>query len=316
MGAIKPLILTILLCSISFSSFIMAHDKVIVIPMPYDQSDQKIIKVGKDGETYSDPIEALNSVTQARFNNRFTIQIGPGEYILSQPLRMKPYVDVIGSGNGKTVIAGSFSDPSSDFATVYTTHFSSISNLSIKNLGGSGGFGVGIYHLTINLNEMVSIFDVDVTVEGNSNFQSGIYLVASTIPRFGFPRGLSATISNVTIRVDGGTRNYGVTTLDGSLSVNNSDIVVLPGSSSEAGILSGTTGFPAYPTEVAVDHSTIIAANDSLAISLSFAGFYQSITTSITNSVLSSAITQVNSPACDATLLPDGTSLSANCTTQ
>ena len=49
---------------------------------------------------------AVASITDASALNRYLVVIGPGVYTLSQPLVMKDYVSVAGSGQETTILSG------------------------------------------------------------------------------------------------------------------------------------------------------------------------------------------------------------------
>ena len=67
--------------------------------------------------------------------------------MLTQPLVMKPYVDVMGSGRDTTRLIGSISSSSigNSSATVVGSTYTWLSDLSIRNSGG-GDYSIGIYN--------------------------------------------------------------------------------------------------------------------------------------------------------------------------
>jgi len=300
------LIVFMSVCQLGFS-----HNKVVVIPLEDDQTDSITVNVGQDGEFFSDPNTALAFITQASFRNRYTLRIGPGVYNLTQPLEMKPYVNVVGSGIGKTILMGP-SLPAVQNIAVISHSLSSLKDLTVKNVSTDNRSGTGIYHISFFADEKLTLSDIEVIVEGTNERQSGISIVSSITPRFGFPRGITANIENVSIKVMGGSINQGIVTVDGSLNLLNSSVIVLPGSSSEAGVWISTSGFPDF-VYTTVDNSTLLAEENSIGVDTSFAGIYNAVVTSVNNSIISSELPQLNPPTCSSVFLPNGDSLNANC---
>lgn len=87
-----------------------------------------VITVAKTGGDYKTISEALNAVTDASAANTYVIKVMPGTY--EESIQMKPYVDVVGSGQENTKITSS----SADF-TVMGADNSTIENIWVDSTG-------------------------------------------------------------------------------------------------------------------------------------------------------------------------------------
>jgi len=87
----------------------------------------------------TDPVAAVNSITDATAENQYFVVIGPGEFILTETLFMKPFVNIVGSGMIMTRLTGAISseNPDAYSAIVSTTGNAILQDLAIENTGGS-----------------------------------------------------------------------------------------------------------------------------------------------------------------------------------
>ena len=125
-----------------------AADKVVVIPLfGHDKPLKNIITVAKANSMFTDPVAAVNSITDASENNPYLVVIGPGVYTLTHTLVMKPWVDITGSGENVTRLVGAISGDNEDESSSIVQGASKvvISDLTINNTGG-GMFSLGIYN--------------------------------------------------------------------------------------------------------------------------------------------------------------------------
>jgi len=137
--------IALLLCFIASSA--VAHNNVVVIPMGGDsQSLKQIIIVAKENGEFSDPVAALASIDDASSDKPYLVFIAPGVYTLDSQLKLKPYIDVVGSGQNVTRLTGTISSGSRDHSAALVTlkHHTLLANLSIENMGGSN-HSMGIY---------------------------------------------------------------------------------------------------------------------------------------------------------------------------
>lgn len=202
---------------------VLAQNKVVVIPLMGDDMKplKNIITVAKANGDYTDPVQAVNSVTDASATNPYLVVIGPGVYTITQTLVMKEHVDISGSGENVTIltgeISGAYIDASS--AIISGADQSTLSALTVKNTGGSNSFSTAIY----NGSGTTRVSNVKAIASGGSFASSGIYnsdsapiLINITAMAIGTTRNWSlynhhdlrtssATIKNVTVVASGGS---------------------------------------------------------------------------------------------------------------
>ena len=212
----------------------------------------KII-VSKDGAgDFTDPVSAMNSITDASANNLYLIQINPGNYTLAYPLQMSPYVDIEGSGEGVTRIVGSVTGASN----------AEIRMLTVQNPGN----GVAISNITASprILKVTAISSgsetgVIVNASGSSTLMTDVKIISTG----GYiARGLgnyysSPTMNNVSISVSNGYENTGIFNNNSALTMSNSAITVTGGTFTY-GVLTGGQGIP-----VNMANSVIVASGAS-----------------------------------------------------
>lgn len=133
----------------SFSISIHAQTKVVVIPMGGDaQPLQNVITVSKENGDFSDPVAAMNSITDASEDNPYLVVIGAGVFTVDSPVIMQEWVSIQGSGQATTKITGAISTsvPDATSAVLVGANNAELSNLSIVNNGDSSGQVIGIYN--------------------------------------------------------------------------------------------------------------------------------------------------------------------------
>lgn len=81
-----------------------------VLPVQAFANYANVVVVAKSGGDYTDPVAALDSITNASETNPYLLKIMPGRYVLeASRLHLKSYVDIEGSGEGVTIIEGTTS---------------------------------------------------------------------------------------------------------------------------------------------------------------------------------------------------------------
>ena len=141
---------------------------------------ERIVAVALDGTgEFTNPIDAVNSITDASNLRRYVVSVGPGIYWLQgQTIIAKPYVTLVGAGPESTIIqsAASASQGSGNLSSV--VHFESFANdvtgvirdLTIRNFDNSDGFNAGI---TIDRSRVL-LENVNIEVRGRSFGKVGI----------------------------------------------------------------------------------------------------------------------------------------------
>jgi len=93
-----------------------------------------VIVVAKSGGDFTDPVAAVNSISDASASNPYLIKIMPGTYEIGSNITMKNHVSIEGSGQETTYINATYSTPySSGGSLVVAANNSRISNLSLTN---------------------------------------------------------------------------------------------------------------------------------------------------------------------------------------
>ncbi|MHB8895175.1 MAG: collagen-like triple helix repeat-containing protein [Candidatus Geothermincolia bacterium] len=129
-----------------------------------------VVVVAKSGGDFTDPIAAINSITDSSYSNPYLVKIMPGVYDIGS-LYMYPgdFVDIAGSGENATVIVG-------NGPWVLYTGFgeNEISSLTLENTGTPSGKSIG---MSLHGGGMgTKITDMTVKVQGLSPyFATGIY---------------------------------------------------------------------------------------------------------------------------------------------
>ncbi len=254
-----------------------AADRVVVIPMGSGGKPlQNIVTVAKSKGQFTDPVAAMNSITDASFTNPYLLYIGPGQYTLTTALAMKPFVNVTGSGEQVTWLIGNISSDAADetSAIVKGANNAALSNLSVSNTGG-GEYSIGIFTTGLDLTarlENVSVYakggianvgvmnlnysspmmtGLNIAVEGTgTQVNVGIYNIIHSSP----------PILGVKILVWGGQTAYGI--VNNSFSVpliEGSNIYAWDSSAFNVGILN------AESNEVKIKRSTISGTSIGLS---------------------------------------------------
>ena len=178
-----------------------AADRVVVIPLMSHQSKplKNVVTVAKKNGDFTDPVAAMNSITDAAADNPYLIVIAPGVYTLTETLAMKPHVSITGSGEDVTILTGTIgSQEPENAAIINLTNYVSLSNLSVHNTGNVGSKVVGIYSY-LNYRH-TKIRKISIEVSGNGTNHYGVFLNNSNI-----------VLDSVTINVSGASmRNTGI----------------------------------------------------------------------------------------------------------
>lgn len=184
------------LVAILFSSQASAADKVVVPPDSAKKTLLTVVTVAAGDADFTNPVAAVNSITDASAAKPYLVLIDAGVYTLTQTLIMKPFVHIAGAGKDATTLTGEISTVSYDAssALVSGADNAALSDLTIKNTGG-GAIAIGIY----NNNSSPTIQDVIVNVSGGRH-NYGVYNEYPSAPN----------MIDVTATASGGTYKYDV----------------------------------------------------------------------------------------------------------
>lgn len=93
-----------------------------------------VIVVAKSGGDFTDPVEAVNSISAASAANPYLIKIMPGVYDIGvNTIQMKEYVDIEGSGQNVTLITGNSGLMTGVINGILNAQ---LSNIAVTNTGG------------------------------------------------------------------------------------------------------------------------------------------------------------------------------------
>jgi len=194
---------------------------------PGSGSYGKVSVVAKSGGDYITPINAMSDIASwcgvPSASNRCLLKIMPGIYIVTpSSLQMQSYVDIEGSGENITVIAGSLSSASAGI--VNGANNAEIRFLTVENTG-TGTDVNAIYNAGVS----PDITEVTAVVSGGY-FGRGIYNLSS-----------NAVMNNIKITVSGADWAFGMENSSSTLTIRNG-IIDVSGLTEGDGIYSYGTG--------------------------------------------------------------------------
>ena len=264
---------------------VLAQTKVVVIPLGDDAKPLKnIITVAKANGNFTDPVAAVNSIVDAFASNPYLVVIGPGVYTINQPLVMKPYVDIVGSGENVTKLTGAISTGGAESSAIISgASYCALSSLALENTGG-GYHSIALH----NNNASLSVMNLTAKASGGTSNNFGIYNYNS-----------SPKMTNVTVTASGGTTsNHGVYDISSTLTMTNVTVTVSGGTASY-GVYNDNSS---YST---IRRSTMKGGNYSL--------YTQGGTTTVSQSTLTDGAAGVGTKTCIACDDGSGAEVPANC---
>ena len=250
---------------------------------PLTAFSQNVIFVAPAGGDFNNPVDALDAIGTVlpapSASNRYLVKLAPGRYNVNDPVVMKPFVDLQGSGIKTTLIRGavdsSFGGPAGSRGIINAASRSEIRNLSVRNTwSDSSALGVLVESTTGSLISNVR------TVASGSAMNTGAWKYGMSIRNSNNVRlvhvsargrssdptlcqGIAVSRSSVTIndsravgKSDSCTISLGLNAGDGSqVQVSNS---VLRGEGSLNGIsVSGVSDIAGSDTTVRIRHSVL-----------------------------------------------------------
>jgi hypothetical protein len=160
-----------------------------------------VIVVAKSGGDFMSIQAAIDSISTASASQPYLVTIAPGVY--SETITLKPYVDLLGSGEEATQITAGGSS-TLDRGTVNAASDVAIDSLSIIN-GGHNTYAVGVYASNV---DGFKLTRVTVAASGGT-VNTGLYTSVGTSDA---AQNLSASliIRDSTLSASGGSSAYGL----------------------------------------------------------------------------------------------------------
>ncbi len=198
-----------------------AQTKVVVIPLGGDVEPlENVITVAKKGGKFTNPMAALNSITNSSAANPYVIVMGPGTYdIGTASMDLKPYVAIQGSGSKQTIIRSSALSATDQYA-VSLVEGSSLAGLRIHQ---DADIGTDVYGVVAS-GLGYSIHDTEIEATNVSSRAIGFAVVDDNEPSSGK---ISNTRFVVRDAFDQGLGKIDFSVRDASLRVSNSTFDVL-----------------------------------------------------------------------------------------
>ena len=173
-----------------------------------------VVVVAKSGGNFNTITAALNSITDAVANNRYLVWVALGTY--TEPVTMKPFVDIEGAGEDTTTI----SQPGSATltGTLVGANNAALRSLTVRNTGGAAN-AIAIYNSAAS----PTLLHVTASASGGTLNNVGVHNGNSSAP----------TINDVTASASGGVGSikYGVRNNNSGATINNSVISTAGGDS-------------------------------------------------------------------------------------
>lgn len=250
-----------------FQQVAVAHNRVVVVPLLGDdvRPMANIITVSAQNGDFTDPVAAVNSITDASAGNPYLVMIGPGVYTLTQPLRMKPFVSVSGAGIAVTTLRGAISHSfeTAESAIVVGANDAELSDMTIINSGGNSySFGV-VLGTVADGGVNTKLRRLDITAFGSSFVSGGIYNVL----------GSDTIIEDVSTYASGSNFSYGVFISASSPNLNRVHLIsrVPDGSTATAiGLGVSTSAYPAVRYSILEGATNAVHVRSASSATISF----------------------------------------------
>jgi hypothetical protein len=180
------------------------------------------VTVSPGGQTFSTIGEALASITDAKLQKQYVVQIGPGTY--TEVVVCKPYVYLQGAGTDQTTIIAPAAQEQYDKGTVKGCSNSAVQNVRIVSTGTTwGGWATAV-----DCNTAVN-FDVEnCSLEANNGTApaGGTNLNAVSIDYSAIGGGSQVNIAYCTILADAGGQPLGLISFkNGFVEITDTKIV-------------------------------------------------------------------------------------------
>jgi hypothetical protein len=103
----------------------------------YQRRLANVVVVARSGGDFTDPVAALASITDASAANPYLVKIMPGDYLVSAPVVMKPFVDLEGSGRDITRLYRTTPSTAAGGAVLLASSASEVRDLTIEAVDAS-----------------------------------------------------------------------------------------------------------------------------------------------------------------------------------
>jgi hypothetical protein len=254
---------------------VFAQDGFYVIPVAMNKPLKNVITVAKGNGKFTDPVAAVNSITDASASNPYLVVIAPGVYTVTSSLQMKQYVDIAGSGENVTKITGAVSTGTySTSAIIKGAHHSTLSSLTVENMGGST-YSIALFMNTVSATGRVA--NVTAAASGGT-YCYGVFVYWSSSPMMtnitatasggttnvGFYNYYSSsTMTNVTVAASGGTNSYGVRNASSSPVMTNVNATASGAGDSCYGVYNDDSS-PVMDHVIATASGAVMGRNDGV----------------------------------------------------
>ena len=209
----------------------------------YQQKYGKVAVVAQTGGDYTNPAVAMNDVTSwcgtPSASNPCLLKIMPGVYnVGSNPVQMKPYVDVEGSGINITKINGNVTSPNGTSGLINGASNSEIRLLTVQNTATVGTvIGIRNFGGAFQINNMSiiasgGVITIGIIVDNNTN--AIIKNTAVTADGTGSVQSISiyyssATLTDVQVTTANGFNSFGIDNLSSTTQMENVTVTATGG---------------------------------------------------------------------------------------
>ncbi len=160
------------------------------------------VTVQPGGATFTTITAALNSITDAKLQKQYVVQIGPGTY--NEVVTCKPYVYLTGAGVATTTINAPASSDQWNKGTVKAASNSAIQNVTINSSGNDWGTWVCAVDCVAAVN-----FDIEnCNLEGNGS--NGTNLVTLAVDYSAAGGGSQINVAYTMVGAHGGAQPVGM----------------------------------------------------------------------------------------------------------
>jgi hypothetical protein len=168
-----PLTADAALASQEVASFVSLVQEAVAAAPQEPLQAANTVTVQPGGKTFSTITAALNSITDAKLQKQYMVQVGPGTY--NEVVVCKPWVFISGASTNQTFITAPASQNQWDKGTVKAASNSAIQNVSVRSVGTSWGTWATAVDCTAAVNFSIENCDLE------ANGQTGVNLVALAV---------------------------------------------------------------------------------------------------------------------------------------